>query len=117
MDHCRIGVPSIYFDTIGKIFTFIQKQTVLDHILFEKYLISKLTMYKALTECSILINSDHLRVFAELEINCTQHFLHCQQKLQLPDGWTEDVKELHTNERRLLRVWISENRNGSRIVP
>lgn len=43
-----------------------KKQTVLDHILFEKYLINKLTMYKVFTECSISITSDHF-VFAELE--------------------------------------------------
>ena len=79
MDHCRIGVPSVHFDTIGENFTFIQKQTVLDCILFEKYLISKLTMYKVFTEGSISITSDLLRVFEELEINYTQHFLHRQK--------------------------------------
>ena len=120
------------------------------------------------------ITSDHLHVFAELEINCTQHFLN-HQKLQLPawhrattddieryktshdietttlldrdlisfpevntffteiirvlansasrtiphcgcnpytrPGWTKEVKDLHTNELRLRRIWISNSRS------
>ena len=173
MNRCNIGVPTVHFDTSGENFTFIPKRTVLDYILFDKYSISKLTMYKVFTEGSMSITSDHLPVFAELEINCIQHFLN-HQKLQLPawhrattddieryktsldtetttlldrdltsfpevntffneiirvltnsatstiphcgcnpytrPGWTKEVKDLHTNERRLRRNWISENR-------
>ena len=56
-------------------------------------------MYKVFTEGSMSITSEHLPVFAELEIICTQHFLN-HQKLQLP-AWhratTDDIERYKTS--------------------
>ena len=94
---CRTSWKSFY--TIGKNFTFIPKRTVLDYILFDGDSIRKITMWKEFAQGLMSITSDHLHVFAELEINCTQHFLN-HQKLQLP-AWhratTDDIERYKTS--------------------
>lgn len=60
----------------GDSYTFIQKQTTLDYILFDKFVLKNLQHYAIIKEGTISLTSDHLPVVATFDIHISRHQLH-----------------------------------------
>ena len=71
----NLAIPGIDFTTHGEQYSFVQKQTMLDYILFDKSCTVELGLYKILQDGSLSITSDHLPVIAHFDFHCTKHKL------------------------------------------
>ena len=71
----NLSIQNNDFSVEGNTYTFIQKQTTLDYILFDKYLIYGLQSYKIIEEGSISITSDHLPIVAKFDFKISRHSL------------------------------------------
>ena len=69
----NLAIPGIPFSTYGEQYSFAQKQTMLDYILFEKS--NNVELYKTYLRRVVSITSDHLPVIAILDFHCTKHQL------------------------------------------
>lgn len=63
----------------GDSYTFIQKQTTLDYILFDKFVLKNLKHYVIIQEGTISLTSDHLPVVATFDLHISRHQLHYSQ--------------------------------------
>lgn len=59
----------------GEQFTFTQKSTTLDYILFDKHVLNGLKRYKIIEEGAFSITSDHLPVVAYFDLKIQRHSL------------------------------------------
>jgi hypothetical protein len=71
----NLSIQNNDFNVEGDTYTFIQKQTTLDYILFDKYLVHGLQSYKIIEEGSISITSDHLPIVAKFDFKVSRHSL------------------------------------------
>ena len=71
----NLSIQNNDFSVEGDTYTFIQKQTTLDYILFDKYLIYGLQSYKIIEEGSISITSDHLPIVAKFDFKISRYSL------------------------------------------
>lgn len=71
----QLCVQNKDFVVDGEQFTFTQKNTTLDYILFDKYVLTGLKRYKIIEEGAHSITSDHLPVLAYFDLKIQRHSL------------------------------------------
>ena len=71
----NIAIPGTDINVDGEQYSFVQKHTKLDYILFDKSSVNDLGFYKIPKEGSLSITSDQLPIFALIDIHCTRHQL------------------------------------------
>lgn len=75
----------------GDSYTFMQKQTTLDYILFDKLVLKNLNHYVIIQEGTISLTSDHLTVVATLDLHISKHQLYYSET-KLP-AWHKATPE------------------------
>lgn len=72
-------------------YTIIQKQTTLDCILFDKFVLKNVKHYVIIQEGTIFITSDHLPIVATFDLHISRHQLHYSET-KLP-AWHKATPE------------------------
>lgn len=81
--NCGLSRQDSDFSAKGDSYTFLQKQTTLDYILFDKFVLKNLKHYVIIREGIISLTSDHLPVVATFDRHISRHQLHYSEtKLQ-----------------------------------
>lgn len=89
--NCGLSRQDSDFSANGDSYTFIQRQTTLDYILFDKFVLKNLKHYVIIQEGSISLTSDHLPVVATFDIHISRHQLHYSET-KLP-AWHKATPE------------------------
>jgi hypothetical protein len=71
----NLCIPYLDFDSIGEQFSFVQKKTTLDYILFNKSVQNLLEQYKTYKEGSFSLICDYLSIVATFNLNMKSHVL------------------------------------------
>ena len=89
--NCGLSRQDSDFNAKGDNYTFTQKQTTLDYILFDKFILKNLQHYVIIKEGTISLTSDHLPVVATFNLQISRHHLH-YSKTKLP-AWHKATPE------------------------
>lgn len=90
--NCGLSRQNSDFIANGDSYTFIQKQTTLDYILFDKFVLkNNLQHYAIIKEGTISLTSDHLPVVAIFDLHISRHQLHFSET-KLP-AWHKATPE------------------------
>lgn len=89
--NCGLSRQDSDFSAHCDSFTFIQKQTTLDYILFDKFVLKNLKHYVIIQEGTISLTSDHLPVVATFDLHISRHQLHYSET-KLP-AWHKTTPE------------------------
>jgi hypothetical protein len=80
---CGLSRQDSDFIANGDNYTYIEKQTTFDYILFDRFILKNLQHYAIIKEGTISLTSDHLPIVATFNLQISRHHLHyLETKLQ-----------------------------------